>query len=190
MEEILTRYGLLALFVLAAVEGDVTLILAGVVSHLGIFKLLPAICVGTVGAFAGDCVWYWVGRFRSTSIRRSWLYRRMGGGAEHLAQRFGVWEIIAARFVYGTRIASVLFWGIQQLPFVRFAALDLIGCALWAILFFSLGYFLSGSAAILIGEVRRIEIWLLVAVATMAFFSLLSRYLLRRKGGGINAKVS
>mgnify|MGYP003289612125 FL=1 len=181
MEEILTRYGLLALFVLAAVEGDVTLILAGVVSHLGIFNLLPAICVGTVGAFAGDCVWYWVGRSRSTSIRRSWLYRRMGGGAEQLAQRFGVWEIIAARFVYGTRIASVLFWGIQQLPFVRFAALDLIGCVLWAVVFSSLGYFLSGSAAALIGDVRRIEIWLLVAVAVLVFFSLLSRYLLRRR---------
>jgi hypothetical protein len=40
MEEILTRYGLLALFVLPAVEGDVTLILAGVVSHLGIFQTL------------------------------------------------------------------------------------------------------------------------------------------------------
>lgn len=106
-------------------------------------------------------------------------------GAEHLAQRFGVWEIIAARFVYGTRIASVLFWGIQKLPFVRFAALDLIGCALWAIVFSSLGYFLSGSAAVLIGEVRRIEIWLLVAVAAIAFFFLLSRYLLRRKSVGI-----
>jgi membrane protein DedA with SNARE-associated domain len=135
MEEILTKYGLLALFVLAAVEGDVTLILADVVTHLGIFKLLPAICVGTVGAFACDCIWYWVGRCRSTSIRRSWLYRRVGDGAEQLAQRFGIWEIIAARFVYGTRIASSLFWGIQPLRFVRFAALDLIGCVLWAIVF-------------------------------------------------------
>lgn len=181
MEEILTRYGLLALFILAAVEGDVTLILAGVVSHLGIFNLLPAICVGTFGAFAGDCVWYWLGRNRSTSIRGSWLYRRMRGPAEQLAQRFGVWEIIAARFVYGTRIASVLFWGIQQLPFVRFAVLDLIGCLLWAVVFSCLGYFLSGSAAALIGEVRRIEIWVLVALAALAFFFLLSRYLLRRR---------
>ena len=94
MEEIVTRYGLFAVLVLAAVEGDVTLILAGVVSHLGIFNLLPAICVGTIGAFAGDCVWYWVGRSNSTSIRRSRLYRRMGDRAEQLARRFGVWGIL------------------------------------------------------------------------------------------------
>jgi membrane protein DedA with SNARE-associated domain len=190
MEEILTRYGLLALLILAAVEGDATLILAGVISHLGIFNLLPAICVGTVGAFGGDCAWYWVGRSRSTFIRRSRLYRRVGGRAEQLARRFGVWGIIAARFVFGTRIATALFWGIQQMPFARFAALDLIGCVLWAVVFSGLGYFLSGSAAALIGEVRRIEIWLLVALAALALFSLLSRYLLRRMGGEIIRNVS
>jgi hypothetical protein len=49
-------------------------------------------------------------------INSSELALSPNGGAEQLAQRFGVWEIIAARFVYGTRIASVLFWGISNCP--------------------------------------------------------------------------
>jgi membrane protein DedA with SNARE-associated domain len=181
LEALLDRFGLLALFVLAAVEGDMSVILGGVVAHLGFFSLFAAIAVGTLGACAGDCVWFFIARSRAATIREGRIYRRIGPTVEALAKRLGVWSIIAARFIYGTRTATMVFWGVQPLAFVKFAVCDLIGCALWASLFASLGYLLSGSAAKLIGEVKRIEAWLLVAVVAIAALLLVIRLLLRRK---------
>ena len=171
----------MAVLVLAAVEGDISVILAGVVAHLGFFSLPAAIAVGAIGACAGDCVWFYVARRHAATIRDGRIYRRIGPTVESLAARLGVWSIIAARFVYGTRIATILFWGVQRLSFVKFALCDLAGCALWVSLFASLGYLLSGSAAALIGEIKRVEIWLLMAFVAVAATLLLVRLLLWRR---------
>ena len=43
LEQLLVRYGVAAVFVGAAIEGDFVLILSGVVAHLGYFPLAVAI---------------------------------------------------------------------------------------------------------------------------------------------------
>lgn len=164
LEQLLIAYGPAAVVVGSMVEGDMTVILSGVVAHLGIFPLPVAMIAGAAGNFLGDCVWYWIGRHRGAVFRSSRLYRRVGARIERLARRFGVWELLLVRFVYGTRNASMLFWGLQGLPFNRFAAVDALGCAMGAALFSALGYLVSGSAELLLGKVRRVELWLLGAV--------------------------
>jgi len=164
LEAFLERHGPIAVLLAATVEGDVTLILAGVVAHLGLFGLPTAILVGMLGNLLGDCAWFGLGRFRSERIRNTRLYLRVGPTVERLSRRLGVWQLLAARAIYGTRNASMVFWGLHALPFARFLAVDLLGCAIWSVLFASLGYALSGSAAALIGKVKRIELWLLGAV--------------------------
>jgi membrane protein DedA with SNARE-associated domain len=168
LEAFLERHGLIAVVCLATVEGDLTLILAGVVAHLGLFGLPAAMLAGMIGNLLGDCAWFGLGRFRSAHFKRSRIYARVGPAVERLARRLGVWQLLAARAIYGTRNASMVFWGLHGLPFGRFLAVDLLGCAIWSVLFATLGYVLSGSAARLIGNVKRVELWLLGAVVVGA----------------------
>lgn len=181
MEAMLLKYGLLAVFIGGAVEGDATFILVGVVVHLGLLKLPAAIAAGTLGAFAGDYCWYWLGRSGSARIRNSKVYQRAEPLTDHLARRFGAWEIVLARFVFGARIASIVFWGIRGLPFARFVLLDLLGCLVWASGLITLGWWLSNSATLLLGEVRRIELWLLGLLSLSVMILLIIKLLLRRR---------
>ncbi len=91
------------------------------------------------------------------------------------------WEIVLARFVYGTRFASMFFWGIRGLAWVRFAALDLVGGLLGALILVTLGFALSQSATAVLGEVERVEKRLLggavVAAAVVLGFNALGRRL-------------
>ena len=161
MEMLLIRYGLAAVFLGGALEGDVTFTLAGVVVQLGLLHIPSAIAVGTLGALTGDTTWYWFGRSGSTRIHSSPVYRRAEPIASRMASRFGAWEIFVARFIFGARTASCVFWGTRRLSFARFVVIDLIGCLTWAGLLITLGRLLSSNATTLIGEVRRIELWLL-----------------------------
>lgn len=165
LEHLVARYGLWAVFLGAAVEGDLTLILAGVAAHLGYFSFPLAIVAGTLGSQVGDLAWYCLGRWRGPRFREGRLYRRVGPQIERLAERLGAVELIAARFVYGTKAASMVFWGLHGLALPRFLVIDAIGCVLGSLVFTGVGYAVSGSAAALLGKVRRVELWLLGAVA-------------------------
>jgi membrane protein DedA with SNARE-associated domain len=165
LESLVVRYGLAAVFVGSAVEGDFTLILAGVFAHLGYFPFPLAVAAGAVGSLLGDLAWYTVGRMRGPRFRAGRFYRRVGHRIEALARRFGPAQLLAARFVYGTKAASMVFWGLHDLPLARFLMVDGVGVVIGSTVFTGLGYLVSGSAALLLGKVRRVQLWLLGALA-------------------------
>lgn len=163
-EHLILRYGLAAVLLGAAVEGDLTLILAGVAAHLGYFSFPTAVAASVAGGLLGDLAWYTLGRVRGPQFRAGRLYRRVGHRIEILARRLGAAELIASRFVYGTKAASMLFWGLHGMALPRFVLVDAVGCVVGSLVFTGLGYAVSGSATVLLGRVRRVELWLLGAV--------------------------
>ena len=181
IEQLVIRHGLLAVFIGSALEGDFTLILAGVVAHLGFFPFPLAVGVGMLGSFIGDSVWYLLGRFGGPGFRAGRFYRRVGPRIQRLADRFGPWQLVLARFVYGTKAASMVFWGLHGLKFRRFGPIDAIGCALGSAVFTGLGYLVSGSATLLLGRVRRVQLWLLGAVLVGAVLVLIIHLTARRE---------
>ena len=164
LESLVLRYGLAAVFLGSAIEGDFTLILAGVAAHLGYFPFPLAVAAGVVGSMLGDLAWYALGRVRGRRFRAGPFYRRVGHRIEALARRIGPAQLIAARFVYGTKAASMVFWGLHDLPLVRFLLVDGIAAVIGATVFTGLGYVVSGSATLLLGKVRRVQLWLLGAL--------------------------
>lgn len=164
IQQLLIRYGIIAVFFGSAVEGDFSLLLAGVVAHLGIFTFPLAVLAGTLGSMVGDLAWYGLGRLRGPRFREGRFYRRVGPTIERLARRLGPWQLVASRFVYGTKGASMVFWGLHGLPLRRFLLIDSVGCVLGSLVFTGLGYIVSGSATALLGHVKRVELWLLGSV--------------------------
>ena len=121
-----------------------------------------------------------LGRLNSAAVRRSRLYLRAAPLIERLVARLGEREIVLSRFVYGTRIASMFFWGVHGLPYGRFAAFDLVGCLLSAIALAGLGFGLSTSAVALVGRVKRAEVWLLAVLLASLPVLVAIRHVMRR----------
>jgi membrane protein DedA with SNARE-associated domain len=178
VEELLERYGLLAVFTGAYLEGDATVILSGVVSHMGLVHYGAAVAVAFVAGMLRDATCYTLGR-SSSRARRSRAYEKAAGAVERLAGRFGPLEIVAAPFLYGARTASMIFWGVRDLPAARFLALDAIGCGAWVLAFSALGYLVSNRAEAVLGEVKEAEKWLLGALLAIGVFLLLRRAVAR-----------
>jgi len=181
IQELIIRHGLLAVLLGSAFEGDFTLILAGVVAHLGFFPFPLAVAVGALGSFIGDSIWYVLGRFRGPRYRAGRIYQRVGPRIQRLADRFGPWQLLLARFVYGTKAASMVFWGLHDLKFRRFGPIDALGCVLGSAVFTGLGYLVSGSATLLLGRVRRVQLWLLGAVLVGAVLVLVIHLTAKRE---------
>jgi membrane protein DedA with SNARE-associated domain len=164
LERFLSEHGLLALLLLATIEGDLSVLVGGVLAHLGLLPLPGVALAGAAGNLLGDLVWFLIGRRFREPIRGHRIYRAVGPGIERLARKLGSWQLLAARVVYGTRNASMVFWGQHGLAFGRFLLTDAIGCLLAASGFALLGYGVGHGTAALAGEVKRVEQGLLVGV--------------------------
>ncbi len=173
LQRLLIDHGFAAVFIGTALEGDLTMVLAGVVAHLGYFSFPMAVGVAALGAFLADCCWYLVGRAHTERFRGARFYRKVGPRVEKVARKLGVWQLLAARFVYGTKIASMLFWGLHGLHFARFALVDAIGCITGAVVFVGLGYLIGNGADVILHQVKRFELVLLatVIVAVLTFLA-------------------
>jgi len=181
MELFLMKYGLVAVFLSAMVEADVLPILTGVVAHLGYFGFAQSIAVASGGAFIGDCIWFWIGRTHAKWIRTRWIYARTAKATENLDRRLGVWQIPASHIIYGTRIATMTFSGLKRMSFAKFAVVDTLGCLVFTTVLATLGFLFSSSASLLIGRVKRIELFLLlVLIATALIFHLVKVIVQRR----------
>jgi membrane protein DedA with SNARE-associated domain len=181
LQHLIVQFGLGAVLLGSAVEGDFTLILAGVMAHLGYFPFPLAVAAGALGSFLGDLAWYSLGRVRGPRFRGGRFYQRVGPRIERLARRLGPAELIAARFVYGTKAASMVFWGLHGMSLLRFVVVDAIGCILGSLVFTGLGYAVSGSATVLLGHVRRVQLWLLGALVVGVILVVVINWTAKRK---------
>lgn len=165
IENLIKEYGLWAVFFGVMIEGDLTLLFAGVLAHYGLFSFGEALLTGTLGGFAGDSLSWLIGHTGKKTICSSRFYQRAQPRLEKLCDRFGLFSVFLVKYIYGLRTASAIFYGFAPMKYRRFAPLTLFSCALWVLVLTGLGYSFSGAIGILIGRVQRAGIILLIALA-------------------------
>ncbi len=72
LNELLYQYGLYAVFILVMIEGDITLLLAGVLAHSGFFgeySFAQVLIWGTIGGCLSDNLAYFTGRGFCEGVR-------------------------------------------------------------------------------------------------------------------------
>jgi membrane protein DedA with SNARE-associated domain len=99
--------------------------------------LLPVlIIVATVGAWAGDCLAYAIGRYSGPQViarmMRSEQGRRRHDWAQALLRLHGSILIIAGRYIAGVRAVTMLTAGVLRYPTRQFLVTDAVGAGIWA----------------------------------------------------------
>jgi membrane protein DedA with SNARE-associated domain len=182
---IIETYGIYAVFLLCTVEGDLTLLLSGVLAQSGFFgpySFLKVIVAGTLGGVAGDTFGYFVGRFFRHTVRDYRFYRMAQPRIERLVDNFGGYAIIMSKYIYGIRAGMCIFNGVARMPLWRFVAIDTVSCFIWSSLLAGAGFFFSGFVTSIIGDFQQIgKALFVIVVIGIAGFYLLERFWLSKK---------
>ncbi|HYO90295.1 MAG TPA: VTT domain-containing protein [Pyrinomonadaceae bacterium] len=183
--EIIGTYGLIAVFFLVMIEGDITLLLAGVLAHSGFFgeySFLLVLLTATAGAVAGDNLAYATGRGFGKSVRDFRFYRAAQPRMERLTNKFGWLSIFFSKYIYGLRTACCVFYGVGRMPLGRFLPYTFASCFAWVLVLSGAGYFFSGAITNVIGDFHRLgKVLLVIVVCGIVGFYLLERYWLSKK---------
>lgn len=130
---LMKEYGYIILFFWGMLEGEMGLVMAGLLTHTGDMNLPMAIFVAGLGGFAGDQVYFYIGRFN-----KAWVHKKLHGQRRKLAlahlllKRHG-WPIIfIQRYLYGLRTVIPISIGLTRYSGKMFAFINLISAWIWA----------------------------------------------------------
>jgi membrane protein DedA with SNARE-associated domain len=129
------------MFAFATSHSLLLILFAGYAAHSGVFALGPLIVACWIGSFVGDVVRFWIGRrFGTRWLGRFPRTQRMVHVAARLADRHYIWMILFHRYPHGIRGVAGFAYGMSQLPWSTFLALNFVAAGLWSGAVVSAGY--------------------------------------------------
>lgn len=180
LNQLLLQYGVYAVFILVMIEGDITLLIAGVLAHSGFFgdySFAQILIWGTIGGCASDNLAYFAGRAFCEGVRELRFYRAAKPRLERLTNKFGPLSIFLSKYIYGLRWAACVFYGVGRMPYLRFLLLSFASCFMWVFVLSGAGYFFSGAVMGLIGDFQRLgKVLLVIVVVGIVAFYLAERF--------------
>lgn len=180
LNQLLLQYGVYAVFILVMIEGDITLLIAGVLAHSGFFgeySFAQVLIWGTIGGCASDNLAYFAGRAFCEGVRELRFYRAAKPRLERLTNKFGPLSIFLSKYIYGLRWAACVFYGVGRMPYLRFLLLSFASCFMWVFVLSGAGYFFSGAVMGLIGDFQRLgKVLLVIVVLGIVGFYLAERF--------------
>lgn len=148
MEELfigwLKEYGYAILFLWSILEGEMGLIMAGILAHTGDMDYLMSIFIAGLGGFTGDQCYFYLGRFNKGLIQRKLHSQRRKFAIAHLLLKKYGWPIIfMQRYMYGLRTVIPISIGITKYSAKRFALINLLSAWAWAAITITPAYLLG-----------------------------------------------
>ena len=138
---LISQYGYWALFIGCLAEGETFTLLGGVAAHEGLLRYGWVVLVAMGGGILGDTALFFIGRrYGEPILKRFRKHQKQIDKANRLIRRRPVLFVIGVRFMYGLRIVGPIIIGASRLSPRKFLLFNVLGAALWALIFVSLGY--------------------------------------------------
>ncbi len=102
---------------------------------------------------------------------------------QRLLEKYHTPLILGIRFLYGLRMAGPLAMGALQVPALRFALLNMVGAAVWAVLVAWLGYQFGNLLELVFHDLRHIEEFVLLVLLIAGVAVAWVRYRRSSRGG-------
>lgn len=153
LELLIEKYGTLAVFLGAGVEGETAVVIGGVLAHRGYLSFWQVAVAAAIGSFIADQFFFLAGRYaRTSAMVKRMLANPAIASVQRLLERHPNGFVFAFRFIYGLRTISPIAIGTTQIPTARFVVLNALAACIWGPLFAGLGYVFGQGAEHLLGR--------------------------------------
>lgn len=130
---LLKRYGYTILFIWSILEGEIGLVMGGLLCHSGDMNLFVAIFIAGFGAFVGDQIYFYIGRYNKSYINKKFAHHsRKFALATLMLRKYGMGIVFMQRYMYGMRTIIPISIGLTRYSAKKFGIINLISAWFWA----------------------------------------------------------
>jgi membrane protein DedA with SNARE-associated domain len=182
LEQLIANYGYVAVGIGTFLEGETILVLGGFAAHRGYLELHWVIIWAFIGTFCGDQLYYYIGRIKGKQmLEKRPVWKAKSERVFVLLDRHQIWLILGFRFLYGFRTVTPFLIGVSRIPPLRFLILNCIGASVWAVIIGYLGYLFGHTLEVIIGNIKRYELWVFAILAVMGVILWFIYFIKRKK---------
>jgi membrane protein DedA with SNARE-associated domain len=151
-------------------EGETFVLFAGLAASKGYLDFGGVFFTAWLGSFAGDQLYFWIGRRWGTSLlHRVPRWRPSVESALDWLRRYDTGFILSFRFIYGVRNFASFAMGMSGLAPARFASLNLAAAFVWAAAFSGFGFAFGHAFKHVLGDVAQVFSFVMLGVVVVGF---------------------
>ncbi len=163
----LVTYGYIILFFYSLGGGFFALAAAGVLSSMGKMDLTVSVAVAFVSNFIGDMALLLFTRFnKHTMMEYLKKHRRKLAYSHILMKKYGAMVIFLQKYIYGVKTLVPIAIGLTRYDTAKFAVLNLLASALWAVVVGGASY-LGGKTVLSLLESARQNPWVMPLIGIL-----------------------
>lgn len=170
------RYlGYLVLFLGMIVEGEVILMIGGILANLDALNLKSVFIVSFFGVLANDVIWYYMGAYLKRNHGHQNLLQHAERKVKDLlpsVENNPAYAIFISKFIAGFNHPTLIILGFLKIDFRYFIKLQIFASLVWTLVFISLGFIFGHTA---ISFSRKIHEFIIFTILLIVSALLLER---------------
>lgn len=167
----------------AVLEGEITLLLAGVLSHQGYLNYITLMVVGFLAAVLHDIVFWSLGK-KVSSLQRDYFFfinlRKVRDFLSHFHGRIGVY-IFISKFTWGLSRMVLISSGYMNISFKRLLFYAVPASFFWSALLINLGYLFSYQFDLVKRDIVTAGAFIAIFMALVILIEVAARKIVQRR---------
>ncbi len=162
------------------------LVFLAILSGRGTLPFWIVFVFGYLGALSMNSIWFFLGKSRFGKKISSWFSKdkKILENVDYINRRRHLFYLIATKFVYGTRTASAVYYGMKGMNYKKFILYDSIAVLVWALIMLPAGWMAGNGFARLLNISKGIEkfaAFILVAFLVVYVLNHLIRNIIKKE---------
>lgn len=186
LEELISRYGYIAIFILTFVEGESVLIAAGFLAYNGYLNPHAVALVSAAASYIGHGAFFLIALYRREPFLK--LARKVINvnlpKFESFMGKYGIASIFISQWLYGFRLLSAAILGFARMGTKKYFTFQLISCLIWAYICTFGGYFFGATLKNLLGSLKKYEPHIAIGILVAGFIIWFIRNIRKKNNKG------
>ena len=181
LSAILSKYSIIISFLAGLVTGEEVILILSFLSANELLPLWQIFIFAGLGVFLSDIIVYFIGStkfvryfFKQWKIAKA--YRRFERAVEKISHNRIFLLLLVTKFIYGTRVLTLLYLGVKKVPHKKFIIYDFIVVFTYLIPVVILGWLAGSGFKFIMTVFKSIQIGLLLLVIAVIVFIIIREW--------------
>jgi len=184
LANLLISYQAVAIFLGAFFFGETVIITSAFLAVQGLWSIKIVFWLALVGTVVSDALWFFFGHYLFVKFKR-WQEKREKYDKfllklEKLTGQKPFLMLLFIKFLYGTRILTIIYLSFRRMSFWTFLLFNTLGTILWLVVILSLGWFSSQGIANIVPIFQRLEYAISFLVLILVAYKLILIWIEKR----------